>query len=103
MKKILFTVAIVAAAALGMTSCSNKEKCWKINCTTSGSSVFGQMEGTYDYYYWGTKNERDAYIDEQKEIADDLGYEFKVNSKKSVKADDSKACVAKNVDIEIDD
>ena len=102
MKKVLFTVAIVAAAALGMTSCSNKEKCWKINFTTS-ANVLGQTEGTYDVYYWGTKNERDAYIDEQKEIADDWGYEYKVNSKKSVKADDSKACTAKNVDIEIDD
>ena len=99
MKKVLFTVAIVAAAALGMTSCSSKEKCWKINAT----ATVGSITKTSDVYYWGTKNQRDAYIDDQKAIAEKSGYEFKVNSKKSVKADDSKACVAKNVDIEIDD
>ncbi len=95
MKKVLFTVAIVAAAALGMTSCSNKEKCWKINATTTIAGV----TTTTDTYFWGTKNQRDDTIDKAKAAAKEDGCEYKVNSKKSVKAEDSADCLKKNVNL----
>lgn len=95
MKKVFLTVAIVAAAVLGMTSCSNKEKCWEIKATSTfkdGTSL------TATAYFWGTKNELNVQIDNAKKAAEEEEGKFKVNSKKSVKAADQKECLAKNVE-----
>ena len=53
MKKVYLTVAIVAAAVLGMTSCSNKERCWKITGTITCD---GESESV-TVYDWGTKDD----------------------------------------------
>lgn len=96
MKKVFLTVAIVAAAVLGMTSCSNKEKCWEIKAT----ATFDGTSLTTTGYFWGTKNELNVQLDDAKKAAEEEGVEVKVNSKKSVKAADSKECLAKNVDLD---
>lgn len=94
MKKVFLTVAIVAAAVLGMTSCSNKEKCWEIKMTVTveGSSV------SETAYYWGTKDKRDADIDDAKAAVEKVGGTLKIDKKKHVKASDRSDCEAKNLD-----
>lgn len=93
MKKVFLTVAIVAAAVLGMTSCSNKEKCWEIKAT----ATFDGTSFTETGYFWGTKNELNVHIDDAKKAAEEDGGKLKVNSKKSVKAADQEECLAKNL------
>ena len=46
-KLFLLTVAI---AAIGLSSCSNKEKCWEV------------MNQTGTFYFWGTKEQATALI-----------------------------------------
>lgn len=94
MKKLYLTMAVVAAAVLGMTSCSNKEKCWEIKSTTTTGGI--SVESTI--YYWGTKDQRDTYIDDLKSTNEKLGITYKINSKKHVKASDQKDCLSKNGD-----
>ena len=52
MKKVFLTLAVVAVAALGMTSCSDEARCWKV--TTSSD------KGEITTYVWGTKSDMQA-------------------------------------------
>ena len=53
MKKTFLIVAVVAIAALGMTSCANTERCYEF--TTSAGN------GTVVTYGYMTKSEADAW------------------------------------------
>ena len=52
MKKTFLIVAVVAIAALGMTSCANTDSCYQFTTSTGGITVI-----TYGYM---TKSEADA-------------------------------------------
>ena len=52
MKKTFLIVAVVALAALGMTSCANTDSCYQFTTSTGGITVI-----TYGYM---TKSEADA-------------------------------------------
>lgn len=94
MKKLFLTVAVVAAAVLGMTSCSNKERCWEIKITATCDDG---TEEKATVYLWGTRDDVNSRIDETKEIAEEEGCTLKT-SKKHVKASDKSDCNAKNLD-----
>ncbi len=94
MKKLFLTVAVVAAAMLGMTSCSNKERCWEIKITATCDDG---TEEEATVYKWGTRDYVNSSIDEAKEIAEEEGCTLKT-SKKHVKASDKSDCYAKNLD-----
>lgn len=94
MKKVYLTMAIVAAAVLGMTSCSNKARCWKITGTITCD---GESESV-TVYDWGTKDDINKDIDEYKKEFEAEGCSVKVDKKKHVKASDENDCWAKNLD-----
>ena len=94
MKKVYLTVAIVAAAVLGMTSCSNKERCWKITGTITCD---GESESV-TVYDWGTKDDINKDIDEYKKELEAEGCSVSVDKKKHVKASGEDDCLAKNFD-----
>ncbi|MDD6642071.1 MAG: hypothetical protein PUD89_07870 [Bacteroidales bacterium] len=84
MKKVFLTLAVVAVAALGMTSCSDEARCWKV--TTSSD------KGEITTYVWGTKSDMQA-AKENAEKVSGVTYKYVAES-----AEGQATCIAKNLD-----
>lgn len=107
MKKLFWSVAIVCVAMLCMTSCSNKERCWKGKITFQLTYDDGEKESDkMTLYTWGTEDEVTAALDDYvKEIEEYFSDEGKCKVSYTIekyKASESD-CEDKDDFIEVDD
>lgn len=90
MKKVFLTLAVVAVAALGMTSCSDEPCCWKITVTGSQQGISVTQEG----YVWQTREAINADIENAKQTAKEYGLDNIKITKKKVNKNQSDCALA---------
>ncbi len=78
MKKVFLTLATIAT--LGLTSCSDEPRCWKI--------VFEGDRLSTTLYYYGTKEEMEVFAEKEKALQTLLGTEIKVKYSKENKSEE---------------
>ena len=76
MKKII--IACAAVLALGLASCGETNACYKITFSDKSGNVIAE------YYQYGTSNEIDAYIAQQKKAQESLLGENAIKVTRSV-------------------
>ncbi len=106
MKKTFLSVAILVIAVLCMTSCSNKERCWKGEITIEyehwdydlfeDEEVSEKTKDKIKLYTWGTEEEVRAVIEELEEEykdwedegdIEDLEFSYTIEKEKASESD----------------
>lgn len=91
MKKLVLSVAIVCVAMLCVTSCSNKERCWKGEITIE----YEDEEDKIKLYTWGTEEEVRAVIEElekdykdwEDEIEENIKFSYTIEKERASESD----------------